>query len=224
MSRTERRTLNQRGFTLLELLVIIMIVGILSLTVANFIIGWLQTSSLAQARASLLTNAQAALDNVSDDIRLSGGADGNNRWPDTYAPGNEYGWQSNGSTLVLARVATSSTKDVIYSDPVQYVTEKDNVVYYVSGKKLYQRIIAAGNPSTAAITSCPPVSATPSCPADKKIAEDVTAFSITYYNADDQVVPADEARAVQLGITISQQKGGEQVEATYTTRMVFRNE
>ncbi len=34
----------------------------------------------------------------------------------------------------------------------------------------------------------------------------------------------DEARAVQLSMTITQVKGGEPVSATYTTRMVFRNE
>jgi prepilin-type N-terminal cleavage/methylation domain-containing protein len=214
----------QRGFTLVELLITISLVGIISLVMADFVAGWLQTSSLAQSRTLLLSNAQDALDNISNDIRLSGSADLNNRWPDANAPGNQFGWQSNGSTLVLARIATTAQKDAIFSDPAQYITEKDNVVYYVSNKKLYRRIIAADDPNTAAVTTCPPASPTPSCPADSKIAEDVTAFSVSYYDADDQIVTPDSAQAIQLAITLSAVKGGEETTATYTTRMVFRNE
>jgi prepilin-type N-terminal cleavage/methylation domain-containing protein len=224
MSRVYRTRQDQRGFTLTEMLITITLVSLLSLTMANFIANWLQASSLAQARTTLLSNAQDALDNISNDIRLSGSADLNNRWPDDNAPGNQFGWQSNGSTLVLARIATNSQKDVIFSDPAQYITEKDNVVYYLSGQKLYRRIIASDDPDTAATTTCPPASATASCPADSKVAEDVTAYSVTYYDANDQVVAPDEAQAVQLAITVSQTKGGEQVDASYTTRMVFRNE
>lgn len=216
--------MSERGFTLVEMLITITLVSALSLIMANFIANWMQIANLAQARATLLTNAQNALDNISNDIRLSGSADLNNRWPDVNAPGNQFGWQSDSDTLVLAKIATDSQKSVIFSDPAQYVTEKDNAVYYVSGQKLYRRIIASDDPNTAAITTCPPLSATASCPADSKIGEDVTAFSVTYYDADDQVVAPDHARAVQLSITISQEKGGEQVDATYATRMVFRNE
>ncbi len=215
---------NQQGFTLVEMLITMILVSLLSLMVANFIADWLQTSSLAQARTSLLTNAENALDSMTDDIRLSGSADQNNRWADPNAPGNDFGWQSNGSTLVLARIATTSQRVVIFSDPAQYITEKDNVVYYVSNKALYRRIIASDDPSTAAVSTCPSASATPSCPADKLVARDVTAFAITYYDADDQSVGPTDARAIQLAITLSYTQGGKTVTANYTTRMVFRNE
>ncbi len=217
--------MNQRGFSLVEMLITITLVSILSLTVANFIANWLQISDIAQARTALLTNAENALDKVSADIRLSGNVDQANRWADANAPGgSQYGWQSNNTTLVLARIATNNQNEVIFSDASQYIPEKDNIVYYVSGKKLYRRVIAANDPNTAAITTCPPALATASCPADSKVGEDITAFSIAYYNADDQIVGPDDARAVQLSITVSQTKGGEPVSATYTTRMVFRNE
>jgi prepilin-type N-terminal cleavage/methylation domain-containing protein len=221
---TVRPLSDQRGFTLVELLITITLVSVLSLVVANFIADWLKTSSTTQARATLLSNSQDALDTISNDIRLSGGADQNNRWPDANAPGNQFGWQSDASTLVLARIATTSQRKVVFSDPAEYITEKDNVVYYVSGAKLYRRIIAADDPATSAVSTCPPASATASCPADSKIAEDVTGFTITYYDANDQIVTPDESRAVQLAITLSAVKGGRNITASYTTRMVFRNE
>lgn len=216
--------MNQRGFTLVEMLITITLVSILSLLMANFIANWLQISDLSQARTNLLSNAQNALDTVTNDIKLSGGADQNNRWPDANAPGNEFGWESNSSVLVLAKVATTADNNVIFSDPTQYVTEKDNIVYYVADKKLYRRVIAADDPNTAAVTTCPQATASESCPADSKVGEDITAFSATYYDANDQVVTPDEARAVQLSVTVSQTKGGEDITASYTTRMVFRNE
>jgi prepilin-type N-terminal cleavage/methylation domain-containing protein len=216
--------MNQRGFTLVEMLITITLVSVLSLIMADFIANWIKVSDIAQARANLLTNAQNTLDTVTNDIKLSGSADQPNRWPDANAPGNQFGWQSNSGTLVLARIATTSQKDVIFSDPAQYITEKDNVVYYVSNKKMYRRIIAADDPNTAAVTTCPPASATASCPADSKIGEDITAFSVSYYDANDQIVTPDEARAIQLAITVSQSKGGQEITASYTTRMVFRNE
>lgn len=223
MSRHIRSS--ERGFTLTEMLITMILISILSLSIANFIADWLQTANLAQVRSTLLSNAQDALDNVSDDIRLSGAADRTNRWPDPNGPGsNQFGWSSNGSTLVLGRIATTSSNDVIYSDAAKYVSQKDNVIYYVSNKKLYQRIIAADDPNTSAVTTCPPESATSSCPADRKIAQDVTNFSISYYNADDQVVAPDESRSVKLSITLTETQGGQHVSATYTTRMVFRNE
>lgn len=217
--------ITQKGFTLVEMLVTLILISILSLTIANFIADWLQTANLAQVRATLLSNAQDAIDNVSEDIRLSGSADAVNRWPDANGPGgNQFGWASNSSTLVVGRIATNSDNDVIYTDPAKYISQKDNVVYYVSNKKLYQRIIAADDPNTSAITTCPPASATPSCPADRKIAQDVTNFTATYYDANDDVVQPDNARAVQLSITLTETQGGQNVSATYTTRMVFRNE
>jgi prepilin-type N-terminal cleavage/methylation domain-containing protein len=219
------RTLQQKGFTLVEMLITMIMISLLSLMVANFIADWLQTASLAQVRTTLLSNAQDALDNVGNDIRLSGAADQPNRWPDPNGPsGNQYGWTSNSSTLVLARLATNSSNNVIYADTSKYISQKDNVIYYVSNKKLYQRIIAASDANTSATTTCPPALATASCPADRKIAQDVTNFSITYYNADDQVVVANEARAIQLSITLTESQGGKNVSATYATRMVFRNE
>lgn len=215
---------SQHGFTLPELIISITLIGLLSLFIANFVADWLRTSSQAQARTALLSNAQNALDNIRKDIKLSGNADLNNRWPDSNAPGGPYGWQSDNDTLVLAHVATDDQNEVIFSDESEYITEKDSIVYYLDGQKLYRRVIASDHPDTAATTTCPPGSATSSCPADRKVGEDVASFSVSYYDADDQVVAPDYARAVQLSITISQEKGGEQVDATYTTRMVFRNE
>lgn len=215
----------QAGFTLVELIVVITIMSILALTLSNFIADWLQTSSLAQARTDLLTNAETALDIVTNDISLSGNADQNNRWPDPNAPGgNQLGWQSDGDTLVLAKAATDSSNNVIFADPAKYIAQKDNEVYYLSGSTLYRRTIASSDSSDAAVTTCPPASASLTCPADKTIATGVSSFTVNYYDAAGQSVTPSDAHSVQVGITLSSSDGGKTVSASYNTRMVFRNE
>lgn len=225
--QTNQRTSRQAGFTLVELLVTMVLMSILALMLPNFIANWLQASSEAQARSDLLLNAETALDTINQDIRLSGGTDQNNRWPDQNAPtapGNLYGWTSSNQVLVLAKAAFDSGNNAIFSDPAKYITEKDNEVYYLSGGTLYRRTIASSNASDAAVTTCPPADATASCPADRTIATGVSNFAISYYDANEDVVTPTDARSVQLSITLKRQNGSRTITAKYDSRMVFRND
>lgn len=217
---------DQAGFTLVELIVTLIVMTIVSLALANFIANWLQAATLAQARSNLLNNAETALDTINSDIRLSGDADTNNRWPDQYAPNaptDELSWQSGSQILILAKVATDKNNNVIFSDPSKYITEKDNEIYYLSGNTLYRRTLASANSDDSAQTTCPLPQASSSCPADKIIATNVKDFSVEYYDADENEVTPTNARAIQLSITLASTQDGHEISASYNTRMVFRN-
>ncbi|HET8991750.1 MAG TPA: type II secretion system protein [Candidatus Saccharimonadales bacterium] len=215
---------NQSGFTLIELLIVMIIMGILSLSLANFIVTWLQASSLAQNRSTLLYTAENALDIMTQDIELSGYADLNNQYPDPYAPGGQYGWTSGPQVLVLAKVAVDKYNNVIYSDSAKYITLKDNEIYFLSGTTMYRRTLSSGNSSDVAVTTCPAADATPSCPADKVIATNVSSLNFSYYDANENIVAPDDARSIQASITVYQKSGVKTITASYATRMVFRNE
>lgn len=220
-----RHRKSEAGFTIVELLIVMIIMGILSLTLANFITTWLQQASLSQARTDLLTNAETALDTVTNDIKLSGNADQNNRWADPNGPGgNQFGWTSGSQVLVLAKAVVDSSNNIIFSDPAKYISQKDNEIYYLSGTTLYRRTLTSDSSNDAAVTTCPPADATASCPADKTVATGVSSLSFTYYDADENVVSPANARSVQVAITLSSMEGGQKVSASYTARMVFRNE
>ncbi|MGH7195767.1 MAG: prepilin-type N-terminal cleavage/methylation domain-containing protein [Candidatus Saccharimonadales bacterium] len=212
------------GFTLIELLVTMIVMGILSLALANFIATWLQAASLSQDRANLLSTAESALTTINTDIKLSGDADQNNRWPDPNAPGGQFGWQSNGSTLVLAKAASDNHNNIIFSDPAKYISQKDNEIYYLSGSTLYRRTLDSSSPNDSAVTTCPPASATASCPADTTVATGVSNFSVSYYDAAGATSDPANARSVQLAITMQKKLDGKIISANYNTRMVFRNE
>ena len=223
MRRADFRAPRQSGFTLVELLIVMIVVGILSLTLANFVVTWLQASSASQERTSLLTDAENALDKVNTDIRLSGSVDDTNRWADPYSPSGSYGWQSGTQTLVLAKIATDSSNNVIFSDQANYITQKDDEVYYLSGTTLYRRTLASDSSNDAAITTCPAADATSTCPADTVVATGVSSWSVTYYDLNNNVVTPSDARSVQISITLSAQVNSKTVSTSYTSRMVFRN-
>lgn len=218
------KRLNESGFTLVELLITCILISILAISMAAFLTDWVQNYETTNARTSLLDDAEQALDTVTNDIRLSGSADDNNRWPDPNGPsGNQYGWASGVNQLVLAKVATNTSGNVIFSDPNNYITLKDNEVYYLSGGNLYRRTIASGESGDAATTTCPPPG-TSGCPADTLVASGVTSFNVTYYDASESQVDPASARSIGLAITLNKTVGGKNLTASYSTRMVFRND
>jgi prepilin-type N-terminal cleavage/methylation domain-containing protein len=219
-----RADVKRQGFTLVELLITMVLISIIAIMLSNFIANWLQVGSVSRARADLLANAESALDTANTDIRLSGGANLYNRWADANAPGaDDYSWTSDSDTLILAKAAVDSSQNVIFADPAKYISQKDNVIYYLDGQTLYRRVIKSDDSTDAAVTTCPPPGAS-GCPADRVIATGVSSFNVKYFNADNEQVAPDDARSIQLAITLQNTVGGKAINASYDTRMVFRNE
>ncbi len=218
-----RRT---QGFTLVELLIAISVTTIMSVVVLGFMTDSIQSSSIATAKQSLLYDAQQGINAAASTIRLSANADINNRWPDDNAPtsGDPYSWQSSNSTLILATAAQNSARNIIFSDPSHYITEKNNIIYFVKNGVLYRRILASTASGNAAKTTCPANLANSSCPADQVVLRNVQTFSISYRDGSDAVVSPVEARSIILSTTLRTSKFGQRISASYTTRMVFRND
>lgn len=221
------RRLDATGFTLVEALISLVVTTAVVLVLTNYMLGGVQQSTIALSRDTITKETEQSLDLVANDIRVSANADENNRWPDSNGPGgagNQFSWQSDSSTLVLATAAKDTSGNIIFSDASNYITEKNNIVYFVQGGTLYKRVIAAPDSNNAAETTCPAASATNSCPADKELLHNVTAFTVTYLNGQSQSVSPTDARAVELSVTVTKSVFGQPVSVNYKTRMVFRND
>ena len=73
-----------------------------------------------EVRTDLLNKAQAGLDVINNDIRLSGNADLNNRISDDNAPGapdDKLSWLSDSDTLILATAVEDTNGDIIFCRP-----------------------------------------------------------------------------------------------------------
>ncbi len=218
---------NEKGFTLVETVIALAVSALLIFTIIDFMTNSLVRYAVANARAGLMNQAQASLDIIGNDIRLSANADDDNRWQDTNAPGapsNLFSWQSNSTTLILATAAENTSGDIIFSDPAQYISAKNNNIYFLTGGVLYKRTIAATVANNGAKTSCPSSIATALCPADRKMLTNVKTFSFKYFNDTGQEVTPTDARSIEMHVTLEEKQYGEPVSVDYTTRMVFRND
>lgn len=223
----KRMNRDARGITLTELIISISVISILSIVLMNFMVNWLQQHSVTQTRAELLTTAQDTLDSITNDIRLSSAADLNNRILDTHAPGapaNQQSWASNASTLVLASAVEDTSGNIVFSDPANYTSEKNNTIFFVNNGVLYRRVLAAAVTDNKSRTTCPAANADADCPADRKLAENVVSFQVNYFNAQNQEVAPTDARSIQLAITLRKSAFGQPIESSDKTRMVFRND
>lgn len=218
---------DSKGFTLVETIIALGVTSILIFIIINFMTNSIVQYSIVNARADLLNEAQSALDIVANDTRLSGNADANNRILDANAPGapdNEFSWTSDNDTLVLATAVEDKQGNIIFADPALYISEKNNYVYYLQGRTLYKRTLANANTNNSQTTSCPAASATPECPADRVMLENVEQLTIRYYNDQNQEVAAPNARSIEIYVELSRNQYGQAVSTEYTTRMVFRND
>lgn len=223
----KKAPLNTAGFTLVEALVVLVVTTAMVLVITNFALGNTEQSVLASNRDSMLKEIEQSLDLATNDIRLSSNADQNNRWPDPNSPSgatNQFSWQSNGSTLVLATAAQDKNGNILFSDSKNYITQKNNLVYFVQNGTLYKRTIAASVSGNNAQTSCPPAVANNSCPADKELLHNITSFGVQYLNSQNQTVAPTDARSIELSVTVNKSVFGQPQTVSYTTRMVFRND
>ena len=226
MKRLKRLNSNS-GFTVVEMLAATAIAGILIVLVMSFTVDAFVRISVDSAQSDMLSDAHLGLDAITNDIRLSAAADTANRWEDANspgAPGDPYSWVSDTDTIVLATAATDSNRNILFDDALHYISSKNNNVYFVSNGTLYKRTLAAPVVDNEAKTSCPKDVATTACPADRALINNVTNFSVRYINGNDQDVTPDNARSIELSVSMRQTKYGETISADYVTRTVFRNE
>jgi prepilin-type N-terminal cleavage/methylation domain-containing protein len=217
---------DQRGYTLLEVMVATMVTGMLVVIIMTFMINTVVNSTVDSARADLLREAQLTLDTIGREIRLSSNADEENRWEDANAPdapANELSWESDEDTLVLATAAMDSNHDILFSDPLHYVSHKNNNIYFVSEGILYKRTLADPVVTNSTETTCPPSTAD-SCPDDRALVDTVLDFTVRYYNNENEEVSPADARSVELTIELQKERYGRTIDAEFSTRTVFRNE
>lgn len=220
-----KRLINSAGFTVVELSITLVVMGIIMTVVFGFITGSLQQYARDTNRANLLNSAQAGFEVITNDIRLSASADTVNRWPDNNGPsGNQFGWTSDNDTLVLATATEDSAGNIIFADIANYISEKNNIIYFLSDGKLYRRALAAPEADNSTKTTCPEVSATASCPADKVILSDIVDFSVKYIDEQNVEVAPSDARAIELYAKLEKKSYSQPVTVDYKTRMVFRND
>jgi prepilin-type N-terminal cleavage/methylation domain-containing protein len=223
---------NEHGFSLFELVISISISSVLLLVGANFTTQGTINANADYHRTVVQTDTQSAVDSVARVIKSARSVQAANTQPDPNSPGgsaNPYGWSGaagNNATLILAIPSRDVNGNLLYVDGLHTNLYTDDVIYYLNPttKRLYKRVIANAVAGNAAKTTCPPTLATPSCPADSAVVQDVASLSTTYYDHNNATV-ALPAGTEAVGYTLTETRvfGSRSYAGTYSTIASLRN-
>lgn len=224
MANIRLTRLNNRGFTLVELNLSIAIMAIIAVSLLAIITNYLVLITRTNTIIDMTVDSQSLLRTAVEELRYGAGVRQTNTITDANAPAGGWNTSNANFVIIIATPAADSDRNYIIdtSTGSPYMNE---LVYYKSGRTLYKRILA--NPSATGnslTTSCPPASATASCPADRKMAENVDNMVFTLYDQDNAVTTDPlQARSVNIAVFMEKDTFGEPLTFDNSIRITLRN-
>lgn len=227
--------MNERGYSLVELLVAISMSTILVLAIGNFATNSVVSTNQDYNKTLVLTNAKEAVTVVARQIRLATSVLDENSIDDPHAPGapgdltSWSGASGVGSPLILAVPSRDSNGDIMFQDGMHTKLYTDNVIFYLDSStgKLMKRTIVhpeAVLAGTSAKTTCPPTLATALCPADVTVVDDVANLTTGYLD-ENGTTPTSPSGTEAVSYTVTETRviSGKSYSGTYSTIATLRN-
>jgi prepilin-type N-terminal cleavage/methylation domain-containing protein len=217
-------TKSANGFTIPELVISMMITGIIMvslLSIVTYFFGIITRNSLM---VEMSVDSQNLLRSTVEELRYGAGVRQSNTIFDANSPAG--GWNTSNANfiIIIAVPAVNSTNDYIVDsstgDPYN-----NELVYFKNGTTLYKRTLAHTSASgNRLITSCPAALAAPSCPADKKLVDNVDDMIFTLYDQDNGTT-ADPllARSVKIDLLLKRLTFGNPLTLDNSIRVTLRN-
>lgn len=213
-----------KGFTITELTTVIVILGILMVPLTVLTLDYFGSILARSTEAQLATESQILLRTVVEELRTASAVRVGNTITDPNEPVSGWSTSNDDLILIISTPALNSSKAFIF-DPLTGMPYQNELIYFVEGNKLYRRTLAntAATGNTAKRT-CPRVTSTPSCPADKVLTDHFKAMNFTLYDQDD-IITTNIALARSLVVNVSMEKPtfGSPVRFDNTMRMTMRN-
>lgn len=203
------------GLTLVELIVAVSIAMVISFTFVAAMITWTEQYAIGSVRNTLTTNAQTALDKISNDIRRSAGVMPNNFTEDPNAPTDTGIWESNESQVVISQIPVDDSGDSLHTIPGDPSNLYDSIVYYLHDETLYKRVIAASYTENRAETAiCSQVPAGGCYDSDIKITSGVKDIAFTYQDSEGNNTTPGSAKIVLVDLTLEKQQSNQTITIT----------
>ena len=188
----------ESGFTLPELVVVMILTALLSALLFQFAIGYARFSSVAQSDSIAFVERLNASDFLRENLGLSSGLISQNSLPDPnanvpdsdpsywrllHAVKGTFGSTSSVTPLLYFKKPSLTTSGAMsYNGTLPY---EDEFIVYHDGPSKELRVRTLANPNVAnnrVITSCPPALETNACPADKVLINDIVSVSLRYFS------------------------------------------
>lgn len=224
MSGSKTIVPDQRGFTLVELTVVIAVTTIVAVVFLMVVSNYYVVISRNDKLSEMTVNSQNLMRSTVENIRYGNGVEQTNTLTDPNAPSGGWSTSNTNFVIIIPVPAVDSSKNWII-DPDTGSPYMNELVYYKSGSTLMQRTIA--NPSAVGNTlrtSCPPVSASASCPPDKQLATYVSSMTFTLYDQNGAATTTTSAaRSIQISLTMLQNNPGNPISLSSSIRVTLRN-
>lgn len=212
------------GFSIVELNLSITIMAILLVSLlavfANFFVIMTRTNVLVD----MTVDSQGLLRTMVEELRYGAGVRQSNTIADSNAPAA--GWDTSNAdfVIVVAVPAQDSNRNYII-DPDTGSPYLNELVYFKDGKTLYKRALANPNASGNSLkTSCPASLATASCPADRKLVENLDTMVFTLYDQDNATTTNPLlARSVKIDLGLMKDSFGTPLTYANSVRITLRN-
>lgn len=216
-------TKNQSGFTLVELLISITLIGIISVGLMGVITNYLVIITRNSKFVDMTTDSQNLLRITVEELRYSAGVRQINTIADSNAPS---GWNTSNSNfvIIIALPALDSDQEYIVN-PLTGSPYNNEIVYFKQGRTLYKRFLANPNASgNTTLTSCPIATVSPSCPADRVLSDNTENMIFTLFDQDNTVTTdALLARSIQINLLLQEVTFGNPLVLNNSIRITLRN-
>lgn len=214
----------QAGYTIPELIIAISLFGIISVTFLGVMTNYFANITRNNAKIDMTVNSQNLLRSTVNELRYGAGVRQTNTIPDANGPGSGWNTSNDAFVIIIASPAQDDSGDYIIN-PLTGTPYINELVYFKDGTTLYRRTLA--NPSATGntkVTTCPPASASASCPADAKLIENLDDMVFTLYDQDDN--PTTDpllARSVLIHLSMVKDTFGDPLTLENNIQVTLRN-
>jgi len=213
-----------RGYTIVELTIALLVGSILSLTVTAFTFGFYVDTLKAQTETNMLIESQTILRSVANDMRYSSQILTTTSIADENEPADGWNTSNDDLILVLSTPAIDTSGEFII-DPLTGNPYQNELIFFANETDFHKRVLA--NPdaeNNRSFTTCPQEVATSDCPPDPILSENFENMSFVFYdqNGDTTSDPV-LGRSVDIIINLGANVQGESITVNNQIRMTLRN-
>lgn len=203
---------NQKGFTLIEVVVILPVMIVAIAITITFMVNLMLSIGTKNANIALQLEAQSALFTIRDEIQFANFFEGSIQPNEEDANQPAGGWDSTKDStatpsnirLIISEIAYTANRQnpdravvriknapspCTATDLTGNQAATNTLIYFWDPPtgKLYRRVVIPDQTLNCAVTyrkkTCPASAVTPTCPQDLLLAENVKAFSVTFYSS-----------------------------------------
>jgi type II secretory pathway pseudopilin PulG len=213
------------GYTIPELTISIVILGILIISLFSFSTYYFSNVTRYSSFVEMSVDSQNLLRATVEQLRYGAGVRQSNAITDPNAPVGGWNTSNTDFVIIIAVPSVDSNRDYII-DSTTGSPYNNELVYFKDDTILYRRTLAHPDATGNTLrTSCPAASASPSCPADNKLIENLDSMVFTLYDQDDAST-ADPllARSVKIDLGLQKKSFGSPLTLDNSIRVTLRNQ